>query len=156
MCPPCVRFGRASKPCPPSLPFVFPPPGPHPQALSLSALCLSAFMAGLALPNLVCHVSALCVLWHVSGVRLALYLPYVSFGRASERCVSHVALCARHVSGPCVFFVLSLYARGSLFILSLSVFWPGLWLGFGRAFVSSVSPFWFLRLCLFCVRCCRP
>ena len=92
-----------------------------------------------------------CFGFHVSGVRLALYPPCVGFGRASKRCVSHVALCVRHVSTPCLFFVLSLFALYPLFV----GFWPGPWFGFGRAFVSSVSALWFLRLCLFCVRCCR-
>ena len=61
--------------------------------------------------------------------RLTLYPPCVSFGRGSNCC----ALCVRHVSAPCLFFVLSLSARCSLFIRSLSVLagsmvwlWPGL------------------------------
>ena len=119
----CVRCGPASKPCP---------------------ACVRLMSALASPPNLGRHASVR------PCARLALYLPCVGFGRASKRCVSHVALCVR----PCLFFVLSLSARCSLFICFLSVF--GLWFGFGRAFVSSVSVLWFLRLFLFCVRCCPP
>ena len=90
MCPPCVCFDRASKPCPVWLPLQTP-----------AAMCRS----GLA--------------------PVALYPPCVGFGRDSKRCVSHVALCVLHVSAPCLFFVLSLSARCSLFILA--DFQPALW-----------------------------
>ena len=163
MCPPCVRFGRASKPCPACV-----PPG----------VCLGR--ASKRCPSCVRHVSAFAAPPTLSGmcppyvrfgfpsisrrvsvrpcVRLALYLPCVGFGRASKHCVSHVALCVRHVSALCLFFVLSLSARCSLFIRPLSVFGRvyGLALAgplsalcplFGFcAFVCSVSRSWWLRL----------
>ena len=138
-CPPCVCFGCASKPCPPS-------------ARLVSALCLSA-LSPLWLP--LQTSAAMCRSGLVSASP-CIRLVSAGFGRASKRCVSHVALCVCHVSAPCLFFcplvVRSLFALHPLFV----GFWPGLWFGFGRAIVSSVSALWFLRLCLFCVRCCPP
>ena len=114
-----------------------------PRSWSLSAIC----------PPFVPLVFALAVPpnlgRHVSGVRLALYPPRVGFGGASKRCVSHVALCVRHVSAPCLFFVLSLSARCSLFYPLFVSFWPGLWFGFGRVFVSFVSALWFCAFVCF-------
>ena len=117
MCPPCVRLGRARKPCPPCARLVFVrlepalnskpclpcppyvrcgiPSKPRPPCVG-QALCP---------PRL---VSALCRLWP----RLqALRLP----------CCPLCPPCVRSLS----FFVLSLSARCSLLIRSLSV-WPGL------------------------------
>ena len=85
----------------------------------------------------------------------ALCLP-VGFGRASKRCVSHVGLCVRHVSAPCLFFVLPLSARCSLFIRSLSVFGRVYGLALAGTLSALLSALWFLCLCLFCVRCCLP
>ena len=141
--PPCVHLVSASCPlwpclqtlsamCPPYLVrhvSAFCPSGPRPQALSsalsplwplrrlqtLSAMCPPCVRFGFP-PNLGRYVSVR------PCVRLALYRPCVGFGRASKRCVSHVAPCVRHVSAPCLFFVLSLSACFSLFIRSLSVF----------------------------------
>ena len=62
--------------------------------------------------------------------------PPVGFGHASKCCVSHVALCVRHVSTPCLFFVLPLSARCSLFIRSLSVFGRV----YGLALAGPLSP----------------
>ena len=112
-----------SKPCPPSVfPLCSPPP-------SLVLVRLQSAMAGPALPNLVCHVSALCVLWlplqTLAGMCRASAshcIRLVSALAASERCVSHVALCVHYVFAPCVFFVLSLYARCSRFLRSLLLF----------------------------------
>ena len=122
-CPPCVRFGRASKPCP-------------------ACVCQVSHFLVFALavpPNLVRHPSKP----RRPCVRLTLYLPCVSFGRASKRCVSHVvALCVRSLSFLCPLVVRSLFALDPLLV----GFCPGLWFGFGRAFVSSVSALWFLRL----------
>ena len=168
--PLCVCLGRAPKPCSPCVrlglwqrPTACMGRAPKPCPCPPCACPPSVRFGRATPPNLVRHVCVLCVLWlppqtcrHVSGAHLALYPSCVRFGRASKRRVSHVALCVRHVSAPCVFFVLSLSARCSLFIRPLSFFWPGLWFGFGRAFVNSVSSLWFLRLCLFCVCCCRP
>ena len=141
MCPPFVRL--VSVAAPPNL-------VQHLQTLSgepdMSRRCVRLVSALAVPPNLVRHVSAMCppsvflvVAWAVPPnlvyVRfgfplqtsrpcacLALYLPCVSFGRTSKRCVSHVALCLRHVCAPCLFFVLLLFARSSLFSRSLSVF----------------------------------
>ena len=118
--PPCVCFGRASKPCP-SPPYVWFgfPSKPWPPCVG-QAFCP---------PRL---VSALCRLWP----------------RLPALCLQSCPLCL-----PCV---RSLSFLCSLVVRSLFGFWPGLWFGFDRAFVSSLSVLWFLRLCLFCVRCCPP
>ena len=148
MCPPCVRLvsplaapnlvvwlGRASKPCPPCVRFVSafgpaPPPGraptPCPPCVCPPWVHFGRASASKPCPPCPRHTFDLAsppnLGRHVSGVRLALYPPCVGFGHASKRCLSHVALCVRHVSAPCLFFVLSLSARCSLFIRSWSVF----------------------------------
>ena len=91
------------------------PVWPRWRPQTLSAMCPPCVRFGFP-PNLGCHVSVR------PCVRLALYPPCVGFGRASKRCVSHVAFCVRHLSAPCLFFVLLLSACFSLFIRSLSVF----------------------------------
>ena len=158
MCPPCVHHL-------PALCLVW---------TCVQTWCITCCPPGVCLgPSLVrlveCvrYVSALYPLWlplqisaamRQSGLvpHLTLYRPCVGFGRASKRCVSHVALCVRHVSAPGLFFVLSLSCRCSLFIRSLSVFcgsmvwlWPGL--------CQLCVPSLVLRLCLStCVQCCPP
>ena len=143
ICPPCVRCGRcvrlivcldrASKSCPPCVRLVGPcpcPPSVRCGRAGASKPCPPS-CALASPPNLGRHASVR------PCARLALYPPYVIFGRASNRCVSHVALCVRHVSATCVCFVLLLFALYPLFV----GFWPGLWFGFGRA-----------GLCQLCVR----
>ena len=77
-------------------------------------------------------VSALCRLWP----RLqALCLP----------CCPLCPPCVRSLFFLCPLVVLSLFALYPLFV----GFWPGLWFGFVRAFLSSASALWFLRLGLF-------
>ena len=95
-----ICSGRVSGDCPPCVRLVS---------------ALDRFVSAVAAPpSLVRLASALCL--------PALCPPCVGFGRASKRCVSHVALCVRHLSAPCLFFALSLPARFSLFIRCLSVF----------------------------------
>ena len=143
----------------------------HEPAMCPPCVCL---VSAVAAPRVACvrQVSPLCLLWPCLQTLSVMCPPYVffgfpsksrppcvsqalclwvGFGRASKR-VSHVALCVRSLSFLCSFAARSLCALYPLF----DVFWPGLWFGFGRAFVNSVSVLWFLRLCLFCVRCCPP
>ena len=148
ICPPCVCFGRASKPC----------PAPH-----VSTLC--------PLWSKPC----------AARVTLALSItcpPYVRFGFSSKPrpsmcpsglapaspCIRLASALLPSVSAMCPHrrFFFSRCPLVVLFIRSSSVFgppkpfvgfWPGLWFGFGRAFVNSASVLWFLRLRLFCVRC---
>ena len=128
--PPCVRLLFAAPP--PCVHLAFASCPLWPCLLTLSAMCPACVALCLLWPCLqtlsaMCpFVPALAAPRHVSGtppcVRLALYTPCVGFGRASKRCVSYVALCVRHLSAPCLFFVLSLSARFSLFIRSFSLF----------------------------------
>ena len=116
---PCVCFGRASKPCPACVRLVSAWPAPRSLVRLASALCLSA-LCSLRLPVRPC-------------VRLALYPACVGFGRASKRCVCHVALCVRHLSAP-VFFLSSrcplvfrsLSALCRFLAASMVWLWPGL------------------------------
>ena len=135
LCPPCVRLASAVA-APPNLVRHEPAMGPS---------CVRRISALAVPPNLVRHyVSALCPLrlppkprplcvGQALSARLALYPPGVGFGRASKRCVSHVA----SVSAICPLLVFSLSSRCLLVFRSLSALcrflagsmvwlWPGL------------------------------
>ena len=79
MCPPCVRFARASKPCPACVRHV-------------STLCPPCVRFG--------HASKPCPAYYVPQLSVKC-LPCVCFGRASAPCHASFPCCVRHVSALC-------------------------------------------------------
>ena len=126
ICPPCVRCGRVSKPCPPGVAMCS---DNVRLAPALCPTCIRLVCASKRNPPCARLVS-ICV----------------RSGRASKPCVCHVALCVRHVSCLCPLIVRSLFALYPLFVGLCQ----GLWFGFGRVFVRSVFAAWSLFFSLPC------
>ena len=164
MCPPCVRFGRASKPCPAcvrevsalcllwprlkTLSDVCPPCVRHVSAVCPPCVRLVSALA--APPNLVRHVSALyppCARL-LSALMSALCPLWPRLPTSRLQCCPLCPPCVRSLSFLCPLFVRSLFA---LYPLSAFVWVYGLALAeplsalcplFGLcAFVCSVSAF---------------